>query len=141
MDCRRVPAMQKAGGAMNYVRLTPEQQRAVCEDLLAIEQAGRLPDVWAVRRQMLREHRSASAWEQVEIDHLTKQASSLIGGSTGYWRDAAAAALGIPSTADVSIKAICHVAEDVRWMEQQPEPERSAPRHRATLGNRKRGGR
>jgi hypothetical protein len=126
---------------MNYVRLTPEQQRAVCEDLLAIEEAGLLPRLAAVRRQMLREHREASAWEQVEIDHLTKKASSLIGGSRGYWREAAAAALGIPSTADVSIEAICRVAEDVQWREQESEPERSAPRHRATLGNRKRGGR
>lgn len=126
---------------MNYVRLTPEQQRAVCEDLLAIEDAGLLQRLASVRRQMLREHRSATAWEQVEIDHLTKQASSLIGGSRGYWREAAAAALGIASTADVSIKAICQVAEDVRWQDPVPEPERSAPRHRATLGKRKRGGR
>ena len=126
---------------MNYVRLTPEQQRAVCEDLIAIEDAGLLQRLASVRRQMLREHREASAWEQVEIDHLTKKASSLIGGSRGYWREAAAAALGIPSTADVSIEAICRVAEDVQWRKQEPEPERSAPRHRATLGNRKRGGR
>jgi hypothetical protein len=143
MDCGRLPASEKAGGAMNFTRmtLTPEQQRAVCEDLLAIEDAGLLQRLASVRRQMLREHRSASAWEQVEIDHLTKQASSLIGGSRSYWREAAAAALGIPSTADVSVEAICQVAEDVRWREQESEPERSAPRHRATLGNRKRGGR
>lgn len=128
---------------MNFMRvtLTPEQQLAVCEDLLAIEDAGLLQRLASVRRQMLREHRSATAWEQVEIDHLTKQASSLIGGSRCYWREAAAAALGIASTADVIIKAICQVAEDVRWQEQESEPERSAPRHRATLGNRKRGGR
>ena len=143
MDCGRLPASEKAGGAMNFTRvtLTPEQQRAVCEDLLAIEDVGLLQRLAWVRRQMLREHRSATAWEQVEIDHLTKQASSLIGGSRSYWREAAAAALGIPSTADVSIEAICQVAENVRWREQESEPERSAPRHRATLGNRKRGGR
>lgn len=139
MDCRRVPQVQKAGGAMNFVWLSPEQRKAVCEDLLAIEEAGLLPRLAAVRRQMLREHRGASPWEWVEIDHLTKQASSLIGGSRGYWREAAAAALGIPSMADVSIEAVCRVAEDARWQEREPEP--SAPRHRATLGNRKRGGR
>ena len=131
---------------MNYVRLTPEQQQAVCEDLLAIEQAGLLPRLAAVRRQMLREHRGASAWEGVEIDHLTKQASSLIGGSRRYWEDAAAAALGIPSVADVSIEAVCRVAEDVRRDEQEPtrqveqEPRRAVPRARFTL-SRKRGGR
>lgn len=144
MDYRRMPASKKAGGAMNFMRvtLTYEQQRAVCEDILAIEEAGLLPRLAAVRRQMLREHRSASAWEQVEIDHLTKQASSLIGGSRDYWREAAASALGIPSTADVSIEAICQVAEDVRWREpQREESQQAAPRHRATLGNRKRGGR
>ena len=128
---------------MNYVRLTPEQQRAVCEDLLAIEEAGLLPRLAMVRGQMLREHRPASHWGQVAIDHLTKQASSLIGGSRGYWREAAAAALGIPSCSDVCIEAICQVAKDVeRWREpQRKEPEQAAPRHRATLGNRKRGGR
>ena len=126
---------------MNYVRLTPEQQRVVCEDLLAIERAGLLPRLATVRQRMLRDYREVDAWEHVAIDHVTKQASSLIGGSRSYWREAAAAALGITSTADVSIKAICQVAEDVRWREQESEPERSAPRHRATLGNRKRGGR
>jgi hypothetical protein len=126
---------------MNFVRLTPEQQREVCEDLLAIEQAGLLSRLWAVRRQMLREHQGASAWEQVEIDHLTKQASSLIGGSRGYWREAAAAALGIPSVADVSVEAVCRVADDVRMQEQPPEePQRTIPRARFTL-SRKRGGR
>jgi hypothetical protein len=126
---------------MNYVRLTTEQQQAVCEDLLAIEQAGLLPRLAAVRRQMLREHRGASAWEGVEIDHLTKQASSLIGGSRGYWREAAAAALGIPSEAEVCVEAVCRVAEDLRMQEQQPEePQRTIPRARFTL-SRKRGGR
>jgi hypothetical protein len=129
---------------MNYVRLTPEQQRAVCEDLLAIEEAGLLPRLAVVRQRMLREHRGADAWEQVAIDHLTKQASSLIGGSRGYWREAAAAALGIESPADVCIEAVCRVAEDVeRWQEpQQAAPRQQAtPRHRVTLGSRKRGGR
>jgi hypothetical protein len=126
---------------MNYVRLTPEQQQAVCEDLLDIEDAGMLSRLWAVRRQMLREHRGASAWEHVEIDHLTKQASSLIGGSRGYWREAAAAALGIPSEAEVCVEAVCRVAEDLRMQEQPPEePQRTIPRARFTL-SRKRGGR
>jgi len=141
MDSSRLPSGAKGGGAMNFVRLTPEQQREVCEDLLAIEQAGLLSRLWAVRRQMLREHQGASAWEQVEIDHLTKQASSLIGGSRGYWREAAAAALGIPSVADVSVEAVCRVADDVRMQEQPPEePQRTIPRARFTL-SRKRGGR
>jgi hypothetical protein len=128
---------------MNYVRLTPEQQRAVCEDLLAIEEAGLLPRLAVVRLRMLREHRSASPWEQVAIDGLAIQASSLIGGSRGYWREAAAAALGIPSRSDVCIEAVCQVAEDVeRWKEPHREESRqAAPRHRATLGGRKRGGR
>jgi hypothetical protein len=131
---------------MNYVNITPEQQQAVCEDLLAIEEAGLLPRLAAVRQQMLREHQGASAWEQVAIDHLTKQVSSLIGGTRGYWRDAAAAALGIPLRSDVCIKAVCRVAEDLeRWQEREPEPapepSREKPRYRATLGSRKRGGR
>jgi hypothetical protein len=122
---------------MNYVRLTPEQQRAVCEDLLAIEEAGLLWRLASVRRQMLREHRGASPWEQAAIDHLTKQASSLIGGSRGYWREAAAAALGIESPVEVCIEAVCRVADDVRT---QP-PQQAAPRARLTIGSRKRGGR
>ena len=128
---------------MNCVRLTPERQREVCEDLLAIEQAGLLSRLAAVRRQMLREHRGASPWEQVDIDHLAKQASSLIGGTANYWRDAAAAALGIPLRSDVCIEAVGIVADDVeRWREpQREEPRQAAPRHRATLGSRKRGGR
>jgi len=128
---------------MNYVRLTPEQQREVCEDLLAIEQAGLLPRLAAVRRQMLREHQGASVSEYLEIDHLTKQASSLIGGSRRYWEDAAAAALGIPSRSDVCVEAVREVADEMeRWQEpQREEPRPTAPRHRVTLGNRKRGGR
>ena len=141
MDSSGLPSGAKGGGAMNYVRLTPEQQQAVCEDLLDIEDAGMLSRLWAVRRQMLREHRGASAWEHVEIDHLTKQASSLIGGSRGYWREAAAAALGIPSEAEVCVEAVCRVAEDLRMQEQPPEePQRTIPRARFTL-SRKRGGR
>jgi hypothetical protein len=130
---------------MNYVNLTPEQRQAVCEDLLDIEAADMLPRLAVVRRQMLREHRGADVWEQVAIDHLTKQASSLIGGSRGYWREAAAAALGIPTVSDVCIKAVCQVANDVRWQgrepEPAPEPARDKPRYRVTLGSRKRGGR
>ena len=127
---------------MNYVRLTPEQQRAVCEDLLDIEKAGLLSRLGALRRQMLREHRGASAWEQVEIDHLTKQASRLIGGSRGYWREAAASALGIPSDAEVSAEAVFQVAEEIRWQEPEPaEPQRPTSRPQFTLGSRKRGSR
>ena len=131
---------------MSRIQLSAEQQRAICEDLLAIEEAELLPRLANVRRQMLREHRGASAWEQVAIDRLTKQASSLIGGSRGYWREAAAAALGIPSVADVSIEAVCRVAEDVLRDEPEPtrqveqEPRQAIPRARFTL-SRKRGGR
>ena len=131
---------------MNYVRLSPDEQRAVCEDLLAIEEAGMLPRLAVVRQQMLREHRPASHWQQVAIDHLTKQAVALIGGTRGYWREAAAAALGIPSRADVSVEAVCRVAEDVRWQEEpeplpepRQEPRQPAPRARLTIGSRKRG--
>ncbi len=129
---------------MNYVRLSPDEQRAVCEDLLAIEEAGMLPRLAVVRQQMLREHRPASHWQQVAIDHLAKQASSLIGGSRGYWREAAAAALGIESPADVCIEAVCRVADDMRWQEEaEPgqEHRQPAPRARLTIGSRKRGGR
>ena len=131
---------------MNYVRLTPEQQRVVCEDLLAIERAGRLPDVWQERRLLVREQRCPSPWQQVEIDRLAQEASNLIGGSRWWWREAAAAALGFPSRADASIKAVCIVADDLkRWQEPQPEPDREPdrerPRHQATLNSRKRGGR
>jgi hypothetical protein len=142
-----MPAGEKGGGAMNYVRLTPEQQRVVCEDLLAIERAGRLPDVWQERRLLVREQRCPSPWQQVEIDRLAQEASNLVGGSRWWWREAAAAALGFPSRADASIEAVCLVADDVRWQQQKPEPEpapasdRERPRHRATLGSRKRGGR
>jgi hypothetical protein len=143
MDSIGLPAGEKAGGAMNYVNLTPEQRQAVCEDLLSIEEAGLLSRLAVVRQQMLREHREVSPWGQVAIDHLTKQASSLIGGSRGYWREAAAAALGIRSREDVCIEAVYRVAEDLeRWKEpQRDEPRQAAPRHRVTLGSRKRGGR
>jgi hypothetical protein len=129
---------------MNYVQLSPEEQRAVCEDLLAIERTGYLPRLAVVRQQMLREHRPASHWQQVAIDHLTKQAVALIGGTRAYWREAAAAALGIPSRADVSVEAVCRVADDVRWQEEpdrREEPRQAAPRARFTIGSRKRGGR
>jgi len=92
---------------------------------------------------MLREMCPASPGEEVEIELLAKRASSLIGGSRGYWREAAAAALGIPIRSDVCIEALAIVAEDAqRWREpQREEPRLAAPRHRATLGSRKRGGR
>lgn len=123
---------------MNYVRLSPEQQQAVCEDLLTIEQAGMISRLAAVRQQMLRDHRPADHWQQLAIDHLTKRASSLIGGSRGYWREAAAAALGIESAADTSIKAVCRVAADVRG-EEASEPPQDVPRARLSVGGRKRG--
>lgn len=127
---------------MNYVRLSPDEQRVVCEDLLAIEEAGLLPRLAALRQRLLREHRPASHGEQVAIDHLSKQAASLIGGSRGYWREAAAAALGVSSRVDVCVEAVCMVAEDVRWQEPDvAEPQRPAPRVRMTIGSRKRGGR
>lgn len=133
---------------MNYVRLSPEQQQAVCEDLLTIDRARRMSDVWETRRQILREQGRVDVWEQVAIDRLTKQAAALIGGTRGYWREAAAAALGILSVADVGIEAVCRVADDVRWQEEpepRPEPRQEsrqvAPRARLTIGSRKRGGR
>lgn len=128
---------------MNYVRLTAEQQRAVCEDLLAIEEAGLSSRLAEVRLRMLREMPSACVWEQVAIDRLTMQAASLVGGSRGYWRDAAAAALAIPSRADVSVEAIRQVADDAARWEEPPEeePQQCVPRYRATLGSRKRGAR
>lgn len=122
---------------MNYGRLSPEQQRAVCEDLLAIKRAGRLPDVWAERRLLAREQRCPSPWQQVEIDRLAQEASSLIGGSRSWWREAAAAALGFPSRADAFIEAVCMVADDLREQESQ----RAAPPARLTVSSRKRGGR
>jgi hypothetical protein len=124
---------------MNYVRLTPEQRQEVCEDLLAIEQAGLLDRLAAVRLRMLREHRTPNVWQQIAEDRLARQASSLVGGTPNYWRDAAAAALGIRSRVDVCIEAVCQVADDVRW--QEPEPAREKPQYRATLNSRKRGGR
>ncbi len=128
---------------MNYVRLTREQQRAICEDLLAIERAGRLPDVWAVRRRMIRDFHPASPWEQVAADRLAREASNICGGNLAQWREAAAAALGLPSRAAVGIEAVCQVADDLRWQEpeREPEPAREKPQYRATLNSRKRGGR
>ncbi len=124
---------------MTYLRLSREQQRALCEDLLAIERAGRLSDVWAVRRQMLREHCTPSPWEWLDADLIAGEASRLIGGSPGYWQEAAVAALGMPSRVDLCIEAVCQVADDVR---REPPPAPRGPvRHRMTFGNRKRGGR
>lgn len=125
---------------MSYVRLSPEQQQAVCEDLLCIMQAARLPRLSAVRREMLREHRGASPWQLADADCLAKQAATFIGGTPGYWWQAAAAALGVSSRVDVSIEAAWQVAEDVRRHEQQEqESRRAAPRARLTIGSRKRG--
>jgi hypothetical protein len=124
---------------MSGLRLTPEEQRAVCEDLLAIEQADRLDELADLRRRMLFDLRTPHVWQQIATDRLARQASNFIGGSPGYWREAAAAALGSPSRVGVCIEAVCRVADDVRWQEPKPAPEQ--PRHRATLGSRKRGGR
>jgi hypothetical protein len=128
---------------MNYVRLSPERQREICEDLLAIERAGRLPDAWVEMRLLVREQRCPSPWQQVEIDRLAREASSLIGGSRSWWREAAAAALGFPSQADASIEAVCMVADDLRRAGKpaEPAPAGAPIRHRVTVGNRKRGGR
>lgn len=122
---------------MNFVQLTREQQRAVCEDLLLIEQAGRMQEVWSLRRMWLRDRRSASPWVQVEANRLARAASSICGGSPDQWRDSAVAALGFPSRAAAGIEAVCEVAEDVRWQESQ----QAAPRSRLTIGSMKRGGR
>jgi hypothetical protein len=122
---------------MNGSWLTSDEQRRVCEDLLLIEQVGRMEDVWSLRRQMLRDHRPPEVWMQIVIDRLAKQAASLIGGSPGCWREAAAAALGAGSRVDVCIEAVCRVAEDVRWREPQPKP----PVARLSINSRKRGGR
>ncbi len=136
-----MPASEKGGGAMNCMRLTPEQRQSICEDLLAIEESGRLPEVWELRRQMLRDCRPVSPWQQVAADRLAREASNICGGGLAQWWEAAAAALGFPSRAAVGIEAICQVADDVRWQATAPEPAREPPRHRATLGSRKRGGR
>jgi hypothetical protein len=130
---------------MNYVNLTPEQRQAVCEDLLTIEAAGCWEAMVSLRLRLLREHRPPTVWQQIDEDRLANAASRLIGGTPNYWRSAAAAALGIRSRSDVCIEAVCHVADDVRWQEREPEPapepSREKPRYRATLGSRKRGGR
>jgi hypothetical protein len=125
---------------MNCMQLSREQQREVCKDLLAIERAGRLPEVWTVRRQMLREHRPASSWDQVAADRLAREAVNICGGNLAHWREAAAAALGFPPRAAVGIEAVCRVAQDV-GRQEVAEPSRAAVRHRMTLGSRKRGGR
>ena len=88
---------------MNNVRLSPEQQQEVCEDLLCIAQARRLEELVLLRRQMLSECRPPSALQWVDADFIARQASTLIGGTPGYWRDAAAAALGLSSRVESSI--------------------------------------
>ena len=135
MDYCGVPASAKGGGAMNYVWLSPEQRQEVCEDLLLIERAGRMQEVWSLRRMWLRDYRPASAWVQVEADRLAREASRLCGGSLAQWREAAAAALGFPSQAAIGIEAVCEVADGLRMREQQ------APQVRFTMNKRKRGGR
>lgn len=141
MDSSGLPSGAKGGGAMNYVRLSPEEQRAVCEDLLDIEKAGMLSRLWAVRRQMLREHRGASPWEQVAADRLAREASNICGGNLAQWREAAAAALGFPPRAAVGIEAVCRVADDLRMQEPtrqvEQEPQRTIPRARFTLSRKR----
>lgn len=128
---------------MSLPKLSREQQRAVCEDLLAIERAGRLSEVWALRKRLLREHRSPSPWEWLDVDLLASEASRLIGGTPGYWREAAVAALGMPSQVDLCIEAVCQVAADLKWAGQpaEPAPSQTSTRHRVSVGSRKRGGR
>ena len=123
---------------MNNVRLSPEQQQEVCEDLLCIAQARRLEELVLLRRQMLSECRPPSALQWVDADFIARQASTLIGGTPGYWRDAAAAALGRSSRVESSIEAVRQVAADVRWQ----EPPQQAPLPvQVNVANRKRGGR
>ena len=123
---------------MNYVRLSPEQQQEICEDLICIARAGRLDELALVRRQMLRECRPPSLSMRLDADHIARKASILIGGTPGYWRDAAAAAMGFSSRAESSIEAVRQVAADVRWQ----EPPQQAPLPvQVNVANRKRGGR
>lgn len=127
---------------MSGMRLTPEQQKAVCEDLLAIKQADRLRELNSLRRQMLSEHRSPIVWQQIAANQLAHMASSFIGGSPDCWRDAAAAAVGICCRVDVCVEAVCRVADDVRRHEEperREEQRQAAPRARLSIGSRKRG--
>ncbi len=122
---------------MNYVWLSHEQRREICEDLLCIIAAGRWHELVSLRRRMVREHCPPTAWQQLDADRLARDAAVIIGGNRGYWREAAASALGIQSRSDVSIEAVCTLADDVR----QEESQRATPRARLTIGSRKRGGR
>jgi hypothetical protein len=122
---------------MSVYRLSPEQRQAVCEDLLCIINAGRRQEVVSLRRRLAREHRPASPWQELDADHIAREAAAIVGGSPGHWRAAAAAALGITSRFELGIEAVATVADEVREQESQ----RVAPLYRATLGSRKRGSR
>jgi len=125
---------------MNHPSLSPEKQREVCNDLLCIARAGLLAELAELRRQMLRENLPPSPWQMTDADRLARQASTFIGGSRDCWQQAAAAALGAQTQIDVSIEAVCRVAEDAFWRERQAEQQRPK-RPTLSVGRRKRGGR
>lgn len=127
-----------------------EQRRELCKDLHTIEQAGMLERLTVVRLTMIRERRRPGAWDLVAIDSVTKRASKLVGGEREWWEDAAAAAIGFPSEAEIVAEAIREVAADARGERADDEPEPTAPQQqqqderpasRVTVGSgpRKRG--
>jgi hypothetical protein len=113
---------------MTYVRLSPEEQREVCEDLLDIVRAGMLPRLVAVRLSMLRERLTPGHWDWVAIDDVTKRASKLVGGTREWWQGAAATAVGFPSDAEIAVEAIRQVAAEARGEYVDDEPQQAAPR-------------
>jgi hypothetical protein len=144
MDCSRLPSGQEGAAAMRSPTcLSVEEQRQVCEDLLFIIQAKRLDELAAVRLRMLRESRGryspSAPWVQLEIDRIAKTASRLVCGSAEEWLDAAAAALDRPSQVDTCIRAIRHVAEQVR-ADMNPQQPFALPVE-VRVAKRKRGGR
>ena len=125
--------------------LSAEEQKQVCEDLLAIIQADRMDELSAIRLRMLREssdrYSPSSPWVQLETDRIAKTASRLVCGSADEWLDAAAAAINRPRRIDVCIEAIRQVAERVR-LDRKPPPEQPAALPvEVRVANRKRGGR
>ena len=124
---------------MSFERLSIEQQQRILEDLCCIITAQRREQLVLLRSQRLREHRPPSPWEQVDVDHLAREAATLVGGEPSEWREAVEAYLGIPSKSDVCIEAVREMAEVTRAEEQQRQEER--PRSRVNVGRRKRGGR
>lgn len=120
---------------MSRERLSPEQRRQVCEDLLLINQAGRVSRLRSLRKRLLSQHPAVDVWLLIAADRLAKQASQLIGGNRADWQDAAEWALGVPTTVDLSIEAVCTVADDVRLQESQ----QAAERVHLSIGTNKRG--